>query len=108
MIPIFKFKVMAGAHHDSASGNTYMCKPDKIVQPKPDADDQNPTVVPGEQPVFESAMELDKAFRGKFMRMSADTPVTAKPDGSALRAKALNEAEAKPEPPAGKKSSRGN
>lgn len=95
MIKIIKFKLLAGAHHDAASGNSYECTPDKTVPPKPDAEDQNPTVIPGTQPVFESAMELDKTFRNKFSRMPEDTPVTARPDASALRAKAQNEAEEK-------------
>lgn len=95
MKQIFKFRLLAGSHTDNASGNTYECTPDKTIPPKPDAEDQNPTVIPGEQPVFESACLLDKTFRGKFMRVPDDTPVTAKPDGSALSAKAWNEIEAK-------------
>ena len=99
MIKIIKFKLLAGAHHDTASGNTYECTPDKTVAPKPDAEDQNPTVIPGKQPVFESAFELDKTFRNKFARVPDDTPVTDPPDASALRAKALNEAEVKKNAP---------
>jgi hypothetical protein len=90
---IYRFKLMTGAHHDQASGNTYACTPDKRVPAKPEAEDQTPTIIPGAQPVFESAMELDKVFRNKFQRVPDDTPTTNPPDASALAAKARNEKE---------------
>ncbi len=93
MQKIIKFRVIAGVHHDPASGNTYACTADKRVPAKEDADDQNPTIIPGVQPVFESATELDKMFRGKFQRVPEDTPVTGRPDASALKAMAQNEKE---------------
>jgi len=94
-IKIHKFRLMGGVHHDKASGNKYTCTPDKRIEPKPDADDQEVKTIPGDHPVFQSAMRLDLVFKNKFILVPEDTPTTASPDGSALTAIAVNEREAK-------------